>query len=148
MVKFAKRFFTHSGSSTRGVFKLSFDINTGAEELIRVGTENWDSFIQASKDSCDIHKVIARVRNGETQLLNQRDGMYGDFSQMPTTIHDLIALRRNAEALFDSLPEDRKKNFDSFDDFCKNAGTLSWLKQLGYVLPDDHKEEVKDNADS
>lgn len=144
MVKFASRFFTHTGCPTRGVFKLRYDIDTGAEELVRVGTENFQAFIQASRDSCDINTVIARVRAGEANLLNQVSGLYGDFTGIPTTVQEIMQTRIDARRMFDNLPKDRKDKFESFEDFCANAGTVKWLEQLGFDMSEFMEAEKSD----
>lgn len=151
MVKFASgRFFTHTGSPTRGVFKLYYDIETGAEELCRCGTENFQAIIQASRDSCDINTVIARVRAGEANVLNQVKGIYGDFTGVPQTIQEIMQTRIDARRMYDNLPEDRKAKFESFEAFCAQAGTVSWLEQLGFDMSEfkEKKEEKESDGNA
>ena len=71
------RYYTHSGSPIRPVFKLGVDPDTGAEELYCVGKEDFQEMIDASAESCDLNIIIARVNAGETELLNHRNLLSG-----------------------------------------------------------------------
>lgn len=139
------RYFTNHGSPIRTVFKLGIDKETGAEELVIVGTENIQDFIDAAAESCDLKVIIARVRVGELELMNQRQGMYGDFTGMPQTLQEIMQTRIDAKYMYDNLPEDTKKKLD-FDMFMKDAGSKEWLEGLGFKF-DDIKEEVTKDAD-
>ena len=39
--------------------------------------------IQSYKDECDINLIMARYRNGETDVLSKVQGVYGDFTNVP-----------------------------------------------------------------
>lgn len=144
------RFYTNPGRPDRAVFQLGIDPQTGAEELYPVGKENMQEFYDASADSCDLHQIIARVRAGEIELLNANPGFYGDITNVPMTMQDLLNTRIDAKRMYDNLPLETKKNMD-FDDFMKDAGSRQWLEALGFRMDEIapvQKEEVKDNGDA
>ena len=138
------RYYTHSGSPIRPVFKLGVDPDTGAEELYCVGKEDFQEMIDASAESCDLNIIIARVNAGETELLNQRAGFYGDVSKMPMTLQEIMQTRIDARQMYNNLPDEQKKAMD-FETFMKDAGSVDWLKNLGFKF-EEVKEEVKTDA--
>lgn len=138
------RFYTEHGSPERAVYKLAVDPATGAQELYAIGKENFQELIDASAESCDLNVIIARVHAGEVDLLSQSNGFYGDVSEMPQTFQEILQTRIDARVMYNNLPLDVQKNMD-FDSFLKDAGSVEWLKGLGFKF-DEVKEEVKDNA--
>ncbi len=140
------RYYTNSGKPVRTVFKLGIDEDTGAEELYAIGEENFQEFIDAAADSCDLNTIIARVRNGEMELLNARPGFYGDVSNMPQTLQEMLQTRIDARKMYDNLPSDQREKMD-FESFMKDAGSVDWLKNLGFKFNEEVKEEVKTDAE-
>lgn len=138
------RYYTESGCPERAVYKLAVDPATGAQELYAIGKENFQELIDASAESCDLNVIIARVHAGEFDLLNKAPGYYGDVSNMPQTLQEILQTRIDARVMYNNLPVDVQKNMD-FESFMKDAGSVDWLKGLGFKF-DDVKEEVKDNA--
>lgn len=139
------RYYCRSGSPVRMTFKLGIDTKTGAEELFVTGFENFQKMIDDAAESCDLNVIITRVRNGELDLLSKNKGMYGDFTNMPQTLQELMQTRIDAKYMYENLSSDVKKNM-SFDDFMKDAGSKDWLKNLGFNV-DEVKEEVTQDAD-
>lgn len=95
------------------------------------GKENYDEFIQSFAPSCDITVIAARVAAGEVELLNKRPGFFGDVSDMPQTLAEILQTRIDAKRMFDNLDSSVQEKFGSFDEFCENAGDLIWLEKLG-----------------
>lgn len=139
------RYFTECGSPYRTVLKLGFDKETGAEEIFPVGVENFQEIIEAAAPSCDLNVIIARVRAGELDLLQANKGMYGDFTNMPMTLQEIMQNRIDAKYMYDNLPDETKKKLD-FESFMKDAGSKEWLEGLGFKF-DEVKEEVKKDAE-
>lgn len=145
------RFYTNPGKADRVVFQLGIDSKTGAEELFSVGKENMQEFYDASADSCDLHTIIARVRNGEIDLLNARPAAYGDFTNVPMTMQDILNTRIDARRMYDNLPLETKNKMD-FEEFMRDAGSREWLEALGFrmdeIAPNPEQKEVTDNGDA
>lgn len=88
--------------------------------------------IQSYADSCDINIIMARYRNGETDVLQQVQGTYGDFSNIPTNYAELMNAKLEAERLFMSLAADvREKYNNSVEQFMAEIGTKEGLEKLG-----------------
>ena len=145
------RFYTNPGKPERVVFQLGIDPQTGAEELFAVGKENMQEFYDASADSCDLHTIIARVRQGEIDLLNVRSSSYGDFINIPMTMQDILNNRIDAKRMYDNLPLETRNKMD-FEEFMRDAGSREWLEALGFrmdeIVPNPEQKEVNDNGDA
>lgn len=94
--------------------------------------------IQSYAASCDINIIMARYRNGETDVLQQIQGVYGDFSNVPTNYADLMNAKLTAENLFNSLSaEVREKYNNSVTQFMAEIGTQAGLEKLGVKFNND-----------
>lgn len=111
------RYYTNPGSSIKVTYGLHYG-KKGEMELVEKGKVNLYDEIQSHADSVDIHVVLKRFANGETDVLNQRPGAYGDFSNMPRSFADVLNHINDAEQTFNRLPADIKANFsNSFAEF-------------------------------
>ena len=113
------------------MYNLVINVRNGAEELKETGKENYDDFIQSFAPSCDISVIAARVAAGEVELLNKRAGFFGDVSEMPQTLAEILQTRIDAKRIYDNLDPEIRDKFDGFDDFCADAGDFPWLEKLG-----------------
>lgn len=142
MIRFQReRIYNVSGSPDRRVYKLKYSKETNADELVCIGKEPWQQMIDAAAPSCDIETLIVRVRNGELDALNQKQGTYGDFRDLPKSRAELLQTAIDARYMFNNLSEDQKKAFGSFGEFLENAGSPEWLKTLGVDVQSETKEE-------
>lgn len=83
--------------------------------------------IQSYADECDINVLMARYRNGEVDVLSQIQGVYGDFSNVPTNYADILNDTIKMEQIFMSLaPEVREKFNNSVEQFGASLGTKEW----------------------
>lgn len=120
----------------------------GSIDLVESGKENIQDEIQSYLESCDINVIIQRVLNGETELLQQRKAMYGDFTTMPKTYAEMLQLQIDTNRLFESLPIDVKKQFDNdVNKFFASAGSKEWLEKCGYTIPEDTKKVLEEKVD-
>lgn len=88
--------------------------------------------IQSYAESCDLNVIMARYRNGETDVLQQVQGVYGDFSNIPANYAEIMNQKIQAENLFASLSADvREKYNNSVEQFMAEIGTRSGLEKLG-----------------
>lgn len=155
MIRKSMRFFTHSGSPFREIYKEVYIKERNCFEPQVVGKENFQAYIQSFESSCDLAIIAQRVANGELGLLNSRQGIYGDFTQAPTTLAEVLQTRIDAKTMFNNLPEDLQKKFGDLDTFLEGAGSIEWLKTLGFKFDVSGSEttdikndanEVMDNA--
>ena len=142
--KKAIEFACNPGSPLHVVYKPSVK-KDGEILLEEAGVENTDEMIEAAADSCDIHHVIARYRGGDINALNVRDGMYGDFTEMPKTYAEMLQLQINAkEAFYAMSPDVRRKFDDDVNKFLASAGSDEWIEKLTPVQPDE--KDVKEGV--
>ena len=87
--------------------------------------------IQSYADECDINLIMARYRNGETDVLSKVQGVYGDFSNVPNDFAEVLNNTIKMEQVFMSLaPEVREKFNNSFEQFGASLGTKEWQDKM------------------
>lgn len=125
------------GSRLRQLYTSSIN-EFGEVELVPSGTEDLYQMIQSHKDSCDINVLLVRYANGDTAALAQRQGSYGDFTQLPTTYAGLLNAVIAGENYFNSLPLETRAKFDhSFERFMVSMDDMpKFLETLGVVHPE------------
>lgn len=129
------RIHSEHGSREHVLFGAVYD-ESGRIRLEEKGTESLYDFIQSHADSVDIHVILKRFANGETDVLSKVQGFYGDFSQLPTNYAQMLNTVQAGEEMFNSMPvEVRAKFGHSFNEFmtCLCDGTL--MERLGYPSP-------------
>lgn len=94
---------TCSGSRMKPIFSPVFDKN-GHFELECVGEEDIYPAIQADKLSCDINNIIRRYTAGDFTALGSAQGVYGDFSEIPSSYAEVLNSLIHAENEFRKLP--------------------------------------------
>lgn len=97
------RELSKTGSPKKPLYRLFVD-DDGKRELRQSGEYDLYAEIQSYKDSCSIDYIISRFCAGDTSALSRVQGVYGDFTEMPTTMAELQQRVIDATALFDSLP--------------------------------------------
>ena len=107
----------------------------GSDSLIcleETGRVDFQEEINSHALSCDINYILSRFRNGDDRALTRRQGVYADFSQMPSTYRDWLDLMIRGQDMFQRLPLDIKQKFgNSFERFVVSAGSKEWADILG-----------------
>ena len=92
-----KVFYTPSGEDIIPTYKKQFV--DGRNQLIKTGIKNIYDEIQASKDECDIKKIMERCQCGDFSALNARTNpIYGDFSEANKSLNEFNTLQKNAQS--------------------------------------------------
>lgn len=122
----------------------------GRAQLVKDGQTNRYEKIQSYKEECMIENILAKATVDPT-ILNQRKGMYGDFTKMPKTLMEAqnMTLRINAE--FMKLPADVRSKFgNSLDNYINSYGSTEWAKNLGIFkeVKEDKGTEIKEETKS
>lgn len=100
-------------------------------KVVEKGKKDLYAYINSFADSVNIHVLLARFKNGDTESLMQRAGAYIDISSLPTNINEFIELSRNAENLFNSLPVEVKESFNNnVVEFISTIGDDSWKEKM------------------
>ncbi len=117
------RVTSQPGSGMKDTYKMFVDEN-GKRELRRSGEYNLYAEIQSYKDSCSIDYILSRFASGDITALSRVQGIYGDFSEMPTTYAEVCQRVIDAEHLFNNLPLDVREEFNfSPSEFFAQFGT-------------------------
>ena len=99
------------GSGMKPTYKMHVD-DDGKRELRKSGEYNLYAEIQSYKDSVSIDYILARFVNGDETALSRAQGIYGDFTGMPTTMAELQQRIIDAEDLFYQLPLDIRGQYN------------------------------------
>lgn len=104
-------FSSSVGSSKQPSYKMTVE-DDGQRVLKRVGETDLYAEIQSHKDSCDVNYILQRFAQGDQTALSKIQGVYGDFTNMPTTLAELQQRVVDAENLFYNLPVDVRAEFN------------------------------------
>lgn len=108
--------------------------DNGDWHLIETGKHSLYDEIQSHKDSVDINKIIRRFEAGEVDVLQKVQGVYGDFSDVPSNFAELLNTVDRGREMFDSLPIEIKEKFgQNFVAFMQSFGTDEWCSKMGMV---------------
>ena len=114
-------------------------LNKTSKPIIKkIGNVNVYDKIQSYKQDCDIYTILSRFsKTGDTSLLNQRVGFFGDIINIPDNLHDFN--KYNAD-----LAEKLKKFSPELQEAIKgnDSATLSDLihKEVMLALQKAHPE--------
>lgn len=126
-----KRYHMNAGSRKKQEYLPVYD-SFGVWHLEKTKESDLYLDIQSFADSCDINVLMARYRNGETDVLSRVQGFYGDVSNIPSNYAELMNTKLQAEALFNGLSADvREKYNNSVEQFMSEIGTQAGLEKLG-----------------
>lgn len=147
------RSVANAGTPIRKLYK-GFYNEKGQVELKEDGEEDLYDFIQSFADSTDIHTIVRRFTNGESDVLEKVQGFYGDITEMPRTYAEALQRIADSERVFNSLPVDVRSRFGhSFSEFLTASQEADFLDRLG-VKPDEQEtpvvsapEQKKEGAD-
>ncbi len=132
------------GSGMKDTYKMHVDAD-GKRELKKSGEYNLYADIQSYKDSVSIDYILTRFVNGDETALSRVQGIYGDFTQMPTTMAELQQRVIDAEHLFNNLPLEIREqyNFSASEFF---AQLDSDKTKAIFAPPDEAKETIAEQT--
>lgn len=115
----------------------------GKVQIVETGKTNIYEKIQASKDETLVYNILDRFNAGDVSVLNQRQGTYGDFTEMPKTLAEAQQTLIDAEKYFYSLPLEVRKEFDhSVSEFLHSAGEGKLSERHAYFKAPDVVEDA------
>lgn len=139
MAKTAIDFYTRSnlpvgdGCPTGSKFDTTYEMKIdahGHKVLKASGKTDRYAKIQSHAEECDI-EVILKKATLDPNVLNQRLGQYGDFTDAPKTLAEAQQMMIDLENAFKDLPLDVREKFDfSVEKFIHDAGSKAWFDAL------------------
>lgn len=131
-------------TTTKDRFTIACDEH-GNKHLEYVDTIDRYASIQSFKDECDISNIVNRViMTGDASLLQRRSSTFGDFTDLPSDLHSLEMVMKNAEAAYASMPVGKFASFAEFlDAFSSQSKFDAAFKVESAATPN---EEVTSNA--
>lgn len=105
------RELSKTGSPKKPLYRLFVD-DDGKRELRQSGEYDLYAEIQSYKDSVSIDYILSRFCAGDSSALSRVQGVYGDFTQMPTSMAELQQRVIDATALFESLPLNVREQYN------------------------------------
>lgn len=144
-----ERVYKEVGAGIRQLYTSEVS-EDGVLRLIPSGTDDLYADIQSHKDSCDIHVLLARYKNGDPDALSRVQGVYGDFTEMPTTYAELLNMVIRGENMFNSLPVEIRAKFDhSIEKFLVAMDDMpSFMEKIGVKHNGDDPEPPEPHVDS
>lgn len=132
-----ERFVSNVGTPIKDVLSPVFD-KEGRMSLEKVGEENLYDYIQSHRESVDIQCIIKRCAMGDTAALSRRQGMYGDFTQFPSTYAETLNAMRHAEEYFKSLDVETRAKFNhDFNQFIASMDNPEFAQMMGWAKAQD-----------
>lgn len=124
--------YQEPGSRIRVVYSPRYS-ETGVLDLEVTGQENLYEYIQSHKESTDIHVLLNRFVNGETDVLSRVQGFYADASNMPKTYAEVLNAVISGEEAFARLPIEVKQRFDnSFSVWLSSFDSPDFAEKMGF----------------
>lgn len=109
-------------SKFQPTFGLEVNKKTGKTELVKTGETNFYDKIQAAKESTMIYNILDRFESNMSadeaaEILCEegkmtKQGNYGDFTELPTSLQEMQQLMIDAENHFNSLPLDERQKYN------------------------------------
>lgn len=135
-----ERVISNGGSRIKVKYRAEVD-KKGVIDLVEDGEENLYDFIQSHADSVNIHRIIERFNRGEVDVLSRIQGVFGDFTNLPTSYAELLNRVIEGENEFAKLPINVRSEFNhSFAEFLSAVGTDRWYDALGIAKPGSEQE--------
>lgn len=115
-------------------FAKTYQPNIGSDGVLDlIEAEPFDLYesIQSHADSVDINLIISRFVNGDVSVLNRREPMYFDATEMPKTYAEMYQKVIDAHNYFEQLPLEVREKFGfSPETFFALIGTDEWNDKM------------------
>lgn len=124
-----------AGSRIKQKYSARYD-DKGRIVLEDAGTENMYDYIQSFKESTDIHVLLKRYANGDSEALAKVQGFYADVTEMPKNFAEVLNIVNDGENFFNSLPVEIRSQFGhNFGEFMVSLNDGSIFDRLGIEKP-------------
>jgi len=131
----SKKFVSNPGNKLKKIMHGELQVD-GTIKLVLDRIEDTDEVIQSFAASTMIDNIIARIQNGQVDLLNQRQGFFMDTVGLPDTYADVLNLVIRGQDVFEKLPIEVKERFDNdFNKWFVAMDKEDWFEKSGFVSP-------------
>lgn len=121
---------TEAGTRTINTYQEQYN-KDGDKELILTGKKDIYSMIQADLEGSKIENILHAVAMGDLSALQNRELMYVDTTEMPTSMMEVQNMVIKAKEQFSTLPPEVREKFnDSADMYINTMGTKDWLDKM------------------
>lgn len=104
----------------------------GRRKLIKDNPKPIYEMIQASREQCEIERIVKRAMAGDLSVLSAVEGQYIDITGAPSSLAHAQQIIINAKRQFEELPADIKKKFENNPEiFVAEAGSKEWMDKMG-----------------
>lgn len=140
-------FVTSSGSRYRSIFS-PIVCPDGTIQLVESGKEDIQQYIDSFRDLTDMTYILQRMAAGDTSVLNQKEPMFGDFTNMPQTYAEALQLVIDREAQFMKLPLEVRNKFDNdFRKWFAQSGSEEWFEKMDSVISKPDKIDLEPSGE-
>lgn len=122
----------------------------GIKSLVKVGVINTQDYIDSFRRSSDIHNIINAFLNGDDEILNVKEGFYGDITAIPDNLNEITEFANNSRMYFDSLDPRVKEHFGNDPSKFYEAVTSDtvFVEILNKIYADDKPVESEEVANA
>lgn len=124
------RFFTPAGSRFLNTYQEEIN-KKGQLHLVKTGQTNVYEKIQADLESSKIENILHQVAMGDLSVLNQRETLYVDATNMPKNLMEAQNIVIKAKAEFEQMPKEVREIFhNSPEEYVSQMGTQEYLDKM------------------
>lgn len=136
---------TSSGSRIKEKFKRQVD-DHGNYFLVKVGQEDRYEYTQSFARECDINYIMKRYAMGDTDILQQRQGVYMDVSGFPQDLLTSLTAIHKAQDIYKNMPGVMRDAVGSFEDLLSGFADKAAFEALNQRMLNaiKQKEVIKD----
>lgn len=123
---------THTPAGTRYLNVYQEEISkSGRKHLVKTGETCVYDRIQADLESSKIETILHQVAMGDLSVLNQRETMYVDATNMPKNLMEAQNIVIKAKAEFEQFPKEVREIFhNSPEEYVSEMGTQEFLNKM------------------
>lgn len=125
-----QRVFTPAGTKYLNTYQEEID-KKGHLHLVKVGQTNVYDKIQADLESTKIENILHQVAMGDLSVLNQRETLYVDATNMPKNLMEAQNIVIKAKAEFEEFPKEVREIFhNSPEEYVSEMGSKEFLDKM------------------
>lgn len=136
------KIYSEPGSQIAPIYSKVADKN-GVISLKVTGEKNIYDEIQSHAESVNIETIMQRYQvEGDPAILNQKQGVYMDITEVPTTFAEVQGIIIAESNRFNQLPLEIRKEFNySVEEYIASIGTDRFDKFMNSQKEEPIKEE-------